>query len=97
MVQNAEYNHGKPFFIEFRPLLHDTGRLSEKEIGEYITYDKDISALDDRVKALKAKGIDTTDLEFELKLARDKTNQTMFAMAKTYIDSVKTKLTKLRG
>ncbi|MCK4714658.1 MAG: DUF87 domain-containing protein, partial [Candidatus Aenigmarchaeota archaeon] len=30
MVQNAEFNHGKPYFIEFRPLLHDTGRLSDK-------------------------------------------------------------------
>jgi len=97
MVQNAEYNHGKPFFIEFRPLLHDTGRLSEKEIGQYLTFDKDITDLEERTKALKAKGIDTSDLEFELKLARDKTNQTMFTMAKTYIDSVKTKIAKLRG
>ncbi|MCK4496703.1 MAG: ATP-binding protein [Candidatus Aenigmarchaeota archaeon] len=97
MVHNAEYNHGKPYFIEFRPLLHDTGRLSEKEINQYIKYDEEIAGLEERVKALKTKGIDTSDLEFELKLARDKANQTMFAMAKTYIDSVKTKVTKLRG
>ena len=97
MVQNAEYNHGKPYFIEFRPLLHDTGRLSDKEIKEYVKYDTELIDLDTRVAALKKKGIDTSDIEFEIKLARDKTNQTMFAMAKTYLDSAKAKVAKLRG
>ena len=97
MVQNAEYNHGKPYFIEFRPLLHDTGRLSDKEIKEYVKYDTELADLDIRVAALKKKGIDTSDIEFEIKLARDKTNQTMFAMAKTYLDSAKAKVAKLRG
>jgi hypothetical protein len=97
MVQNAEYNHGKPYFIEFRPLLHDTGRLSDNEIDEYIKYDTDVEALIQKSKELKARGIDTTDIEFELKLARDKISQTMFTMAKTYIDSVRNRIRKLGG
>ena len=36
MVQNAEFNNGKPYFVEFRPLLHDTARLSDDEIAKYI-------------------------------------------------------------
>ncbi|RLJ09732.1 MAG: hypothetical protein DRP15_02640, partial [Candidatus Aenigmatarchaeota archaeon] len=92
MFQNAEYNHGKPYFIEFRPLLHDTGRLSEKEIEEYIRYDKEIGELEKKVKELKARKINTADIEFELKLAKDKVKQTAFAMARTYLESVKKRI-----
>jgi hypothetical protein len=94
MVQNAEYYVGKPYFIEFRPLLHDTGRLSEEEIAEYIKYDTEIIKIEKKVAELKAKGGDTADIEFELKLAKDKARQTMFTMAKTYIDSIKNRLAK---
>ena len=94
MVQNAEYNEGKPYFIELRPLLHDTGRLSEEEIAEYIKYDTEIIKIEKKVAELKAKGGDTADIEFELKLAKDKARQTMFTMAKTYIDSIKSRLAK---
>jgi hypothetical protein len=97
MVQNAEFNHGKPFFIEFRPLLHDTGRLSDKDVDEYIKYDTEVQQLIQRAKELKARGIDTSDIDFELKLARDKISTTMFAMAKTYIDSVKNRIKKVGG
>ena len=97
MVQNAEFNSGKPFFIEFRPLLHDTGRLSDKDIDEYIKYDQEVEALVQKAKELKARGIDTTDVEFELKLARDKISQTMFTMSKTYIESARNRLRKLGG
>jgi hypothetical protein len=94
MVQNAEYNEGKPYFIEFRPLLHDTGRLSEEEVAEYIKYDTEIIKLEKKTAELKARGVDTGDIEFELKLAKDKARQTMFTMAKTYIDSIKGRLAK---
>ena len=97
MFQNAEYNHGKPYFIEFRPLLHDTGRLSEKEINEYLEYSKKIEELGAKIAALREKKIDTTDMEFELRLARDKLNQTMFAMVKTYIESVENRIKKVGG
>jgi len=97
LFQNAEYNNGKPYFIEFRPLIHDTGRLSEEEINEYLEYDTKIQDLTSRTEALKKKGVNTTDVEFELKLAKDKVSQTMFAMAKTYIDSVENRIKKLGG
>jgi len=97
MFQNAEFNHGKPYFIEFRPLLHDVGRLSEVEINTYVKYDTELNEIEMEIARLKSRGIDVTDIEFELKLAKDKVRQTMFTMAKTYMDSVKNRIKKAGG
>ena len=67
---------------------------SEEEVAEYIRYDTEINKLEKKTAELKAKGVDTGDIEFELKLAKDKARQTMFTMAKTYIDSIKSRLAK---
>ena len=35
MFQNAEYNRGRPYFINFRPILHSTRRLPDEELEKY--------------------------------------------------------------
>lgn len=92
MIQNPEYNDGKPWFIKFRPLLHDTFRLSEEELDAYENYTKEIAELEEKIEKLKKKGIDTYDMELELKLATDKVKTAQMRMAETYIDSIKTRI-----
>jgi len=92
MIQNPEYNDGKPWFIRFRPLLHDTFRLSEEELDTYEKYIKEITEIEEKIEKLKNKGIDTYDMELELKLATDKVKTAQMRMAETYIDSIKTRM-----
>jgi hypothetical protein len=92
MVQNPEYNEGRPWFIEFRPLLHDTSRISEKELALYRKYQKEIAEIEEEVEKMKKKGIDTYDIELELKLAKEKVKQAQFRMAETYIESLKARI-----
>ncbi|MBI4175768.1 MAG: hypothetical protein HY518_01055, partial [Candidatus Aenigmarchaeota archaeon] len=97
LFQNAEYNDGKPWFIAFRPLLHDTQRLTEEELASYVRVRDKIDAVDQRVQALKAKGTDTYDIELELNMAKDKMKQGLFAMSETYLESVESRLKAMEG
>ena len=92
LVQNPAYNDGKPYFISFRPLLHDTGRLSDEEIDKYVKINKEIEKIEAGIAAMKARKIDTTDIEIELNLAKDKVKSGQFTMAESYIESLKTRL-----
>ncbi|MBN2203075.1 MAG: DUF87 domain-containing protein [Candidatus Aenigmarchaeota archaeon] len=92
MVQNPSYNDGKPWFITFRPLLHDTFRLTDEELQKYEDYADKIKELAEKVEKLKSKGIDTYDMELELKLAGEKVKTGQMRMAETYIDSINTRL-----
>ncbi|MBU4452026.1 MAG: DUF87 domain-containing protein [Nanoarchaeota archaeon] len=97
LLQNPEFNEGKPWFIQFRPLLHDTGRLSEEELTTYTNIKQNILNMETKIAALKSRGIDTYDIELELNMARDKTKQGMFKMAETYMESVKARLSSMGG
>jgi hypothetical protein len=92
MIQNPEYNEGKPWFIRFRPLLHDTFRMTEEELSQYDDYMKEIEELNKKVKELKNKNIDTYDMELETSLALEKVKTAQMSMAETYIDSVKSRI-----
>ena len=81
LVQNPEYNEGKPWFVSFRPLLHDTFRLTEKELTSYSKFKKEVEDVENRLKKLKAKKVDTYDVELELNLAKEKMKSGMFRMA----------------
>ncbi|NIP40275.1 MAG: hypothetical protein GTN39_02005 [Candidatus Aenigmarchaeota archaeon] len=92
LVQNPAFNEGKPYFISFRPLLHNTGRLTDKEINKYVKIQKEIEKIEKRVEAMKARKVDTTDIEIELNLAKDKMKAGQFTMAESYIGSLKARL-----
>ena len=97
LIQNPEYNEGKPWFIQFRPLLHDTGRLSNEELDVYMGLKKSIDEIASKVTKMKAKGQNTYDLEIELNMARTKLQQGVFKMSETYIQSLKARLESMQS
>ena len=92
LIQNPEYNDGKPWFIQFRPLLHDTGRLNNEELDIYMGIKKSLIAIESKVATMKAKGIDTYDIEVELNMAKTKLQKGAFKMSETYIQSLNARL-----
>jgi hypothetical protein len=92
LIQNPAYNNGKPWFITFRPLLHDTFRITEDELEMYDKLEEEIKELRDKVELLKSEKVDTYDMELELKLADEKVKVGQIKMAETYIDSVKSRI-----
>jgi len=95
MIQNAEYNDGKPWFIHFRPLLHSPFRLTDEEMDDYEKFGEEIEKISKEIEALKKKKIDTYDLELELKLAKEKLATGQMKMTETYIESVKARMKNL--
>jgi len=88
MVQNAEYNKGRPYFVSFRPLLHNPHRLSDEELDNYDKFNKEITKLRDKLEILKKGGIDVFDLELELNLALDNVKKGSFDVVKMYLESL---------
>jgi len=95
MVQNAQYNDGRPYFVQFRPLLHSPHKLEDAEITELKGFMAVIEEVEARIAALRKRGIDTSDIELELKLASDKVKEGKGRMASLYIDSLKKNLEAL--
>ena len=95
LMQNANYNNGKPWFVTFRPLLHDTKRLTAEELDKYVKVSRAIDDIQKSMDAMKKKGTDTSDIEVELNLARDKLKQGLFTMAESYIESVRNRVKTL--
>ncbi len=96
MVQNSEYNRGAPYFVNFRPLLHNVTRLSDAELGDYETYNEKIQRFEKDAEALKARKIDVFDVELELDLARDKLKKGAFNIVDIYMESIEQKLNKAK-
>lgn len=92
LFQNPAYNNGKPWFITFRPLLHDTFRITDEELESYENFKKEIEELRSEIEELKRKKIDTYDMELEINLAEEKTKTGQLRMAETYIESVKSRI-----
>ena len=92
MVVNAEYNNGRPYFVSFRPLLHNHARLPEKEIEQYEKYGRIMEELVYQVEQLKANKVDTLDVELELKLASSKIKVGQFNLADIYLESLTPKI-----
>jgi hypothetical protein len=92
MVVNSEYNKGRPYFVAFRPILHDFTRLSEKDLENYNKYNRMIEQMQYQLDQLKENGVDIFDIEIELKLARDKVSEGSFNMVDIYLESIQPKL-----
>jgi len=92
MVQNSEWNLGRPYFVSFRPLLHSVVRLSDKELNLYAKYNTKIEQLSAQIDELEKANVDVFDIKLELKLAKDKIRKGAFDFVDIYIDSVVSKL-----
>jgi hypothetical protein len=94
MVENAEYNRGKPFFVSFRPVLHSTRRVTEKDLESYNKYNAILNDFEYQLEQLKKENLDIFDLTLELKLAKDKLKTSNFNMVDIYLDSLKPRIEK---
>lgn len=92
MLQNAEYNKGRPYFISFRPILHSVQRISDKELDMYDTFNIKIEELREKIEKLKEREVDVFDLELELNLAFDNVRKGSFDVAKLYLESLEPRI-----
>ncbi len=92
MVENSAYNKGKPFFVAFRPVLHSLQKLKDEELQNYNKYNLIIDDLEYQLEQLRSEGIDTFDLELELKLAKDKVKSGNFNLVDIYLDGLKPRI-----
>ncbi len=95
MVQNSHYNRGNPYFVTFRPLLHNPRRLSDKELELYEKYDLKIESLKLKVRRAKAMGVDVFDPELELGLALENLKKGSFQIVDMYLRDLEEDIKKL--
>ena len=88
MIQNAQYNRGRPYFVSFRPLFHSMARLVDKVLDRYSKYNQETGELEDKISTLKNAGVDVFDLELELKLTQDNIEKGSFDVVKLYLESL---------
>ena len=94
MVQNAEYNKGRPYFVSLRPILHNTRRLSDETLEKYNKYNQEIEDLEYQIEQLEGEKVDTFDLKMELKLVKDKLMTGNFTVVDIYLEGLKPRLEK---
>ncbi|MFA5764473.1 MAG: DUF87 domain-containing protein, partial [archaeon] len=94
MFQNAEYNKGKPYFVNFRPILHNTRRLPDEELEKYNKYNSIIDDFENQINQLEKENIDIFDLKMELKLIKDKLMTGNFSVVDIYIEGLGPRLQK---
>jgi hypothetical protein len=94
MFQNAEYNRGRPYFINFRPILHSTRRLSDEELQKYNKYNELVDNLEFQIDGLEKEKIDTFDLKMELKLIKDKIMSGSFSVVEIYLEGLTPRIQK---
>jgi len=88
MMQNSAYNRGNPFFVWFRPLLHEHARLSNEELDQYDKYNSILDELEFQLQQLTQEGIDVFDLKLEYKMALDKLKSGNFNMVNIYLEGL---------
>ncbi|MFH0869529.1 MAG: DUF87 domain-containing protein [archaeon] len=94
MIENPQYNRGKPYFTAFRPLMHSVQRLTDEEIEKYNEYNDKIDQMQFELEQLEKLGIDIFDLKLELKLATDKVKTGSFNMAQIYLEGLAPRVKK---
>jgi hypothetical protein len=94
MFQNSDYNRGRPYFINFRPILHNTRRLSDEELEKYNKYNDIVDDLEYQIEQLEKEKVDVFDLKMELKLVKDKIMTGNFSIVEIYLEGLKPRVEK---
>jgi len=97
MVENPTYNRGRPYFVSFRPLFHNTQRLSDDELEKYNKYNSLIDDLQYQIEQLEEEKQDVFDLKLQIKLSLDKVKSGNFNMVEIYLQEVTPRLDKMWG
>jgi hypothetical protein len=88
MFVNSKYNSGRPYFVNFRPILHNTKRLTDDILEQYNKYGMIIDDLEYQIKQLEELKIDIFDLKMELKLVKDKLASGNFTVVDIYLEEL---------
>ena len=97
MFVQSRYNKGKPYFVNFRPIMHSTRRLSDEVLEQYNKYGESIDDLEYQIEQLEAEKVDTFDLKMELKLVKDKLMTGNFTVVDIYLEGLKPRVEKQWG
>ncbi len=92
MVQNPAYNGGKPWFINFRPPLHNPHKLLDEELKTYDDFTSKLKLIKNAILELKEKNQDVSDYELDYNLANNKLKEGKFKMSDIYIQGLFDKL-----
>ncbi|MFH1789368.1 MAG: helicase HerA-like domain-containing protein, partial [Candidatus Altiarchaeota archaeon] len=95
MLQNAEYNQGRPYFVSFRPILHDPHRLPDETLELFGKYNKKLDEIWNRVDKLSAAGVDVFDVTLEVNLAVENIRKTAFDVVELYVQGLEDRVQKL--
>jgi len=94
MFVNPKYNKGKPYFVAFRPILHNTRRLSDEILDKYNDYNDAIDDIEYQIEQLESFKVDVFDLKMEIKLVKDKLMTGNFSVVDIYLEGLKPRLEK---
>ncbi|NCN86647.1 DUF87 domain-containing protein [archaeon] len=94
MFQNADYNRGRPYFVNFRPILHSTRRLTDEELEKYNQFNDLVDEIEYQIEGLEKEKVDTFDLKMELKLIKDKIMSGSFSVVEIYLEGLKPRVQK---
>ncbi len=95
MVENPDYNKGKPYLVNFRPIFHSVTRLTDKELDQYTGYNSVVDDIEYQLEQLEEMKQDVFDMKLELKLAKSKIESGQFNMVDIYLEGLKPKVEKL--
>ena len=95
MLQNSNWNRGRPYYVTFRPILHSVVRLTDEELDKYNKYNAIVDQLEFEFDQLEGLKQDVFDLRLELKLAKDKIKTGNFNMVQIYLDGLTPRVQKM--
>jgi len=88
LFQHPRYNEGKPWFVNIRPPLHSPHNLSEEMLEAYTKYSEYLKNASDSLEKLKSGGVDISEIEMDLRLAKNKLKEGRFKMVEIYVESI---------
>ena len=92
MIQNAQYNDGKPWFMRFRPTWHNPHKLEKEKLEKYQKYSEKLEKIEKKIDSMEEEGKDVFDLRTSMKMAKNKLKSGNFRMTEIYIDSLEEKI-----
>ena len=94
MLQNSDYNHGRPYFVDFRPLKHSPHRLSDEELDKYEEYNRKIDKMEEKIDEREDQGEEVYELRNKIKLARRNLRKGGFSLIEIYLEELEDDLSQ---
>ena len=88
MVQNSSYNHGRPYFVDFRPVKHSPERLSDEKLEKFEKYNRRVDQIEDMISILEDQGEDVFEYRSQLKLVKKNIRKESFNLVDTYLNEL---------